>query len=97
MKTNERVTAEDHLLVVQQRHDVTNALKRAEMMRHAHEIGHSGAIPKDWEPIGVVPAIMKRLWAQEAGVRMDDAEAMEEVLMKRLLDGEFQKLQVKGR
>lgn len=94
MKLNEKVSLDDKLLHVQQTHDVRATLKRAEMMRHAHEAGQTGGIPADWVPLGVVPGIMQRIWAEEAGVRMDDSEAMDEVLNKKLMSGEFAKFRV---
>jgi hypothetical protein len=96
MKLGERISFDDKLLHIQQRHDVSATLKRAEMMRHAHEQGHHGQIPKDWVPVGVVPAVMQRVWAQEAGVRMDDPEAMQELLKKKLMNGEFGKFRITG-
>lgn len=97
MKVSEQYSAEDRMLYVAQKHDVTQVLKRAEMMRHAREAGVTGAIPADWVPVGVVPAVMQRVWANEAGVSMDDHEALEEVLTRKLLDGDFGKFRVDER
>jgi len=89
MKTDERLSFDDKLVHIQQKHDVTATLKRAEMMRHAHEAGHMGALPKGSIPLGTVPAVMLREWANEAGVRMDDPKAMHELLTKKLMDSQF--------
>ena len=94
MKLNERINLDDNTAHVMQTHDVTSTLKLAEKMRHAREAGHHGNIPKDWVPVGVVPAVMVRQWAQEAGVRMDDSDAMNELLNKKLMDGAFGKFRV---
>lgn len=91
MKLTEKYSFEDRMLHITQKHDVSAALKRAEMMRHAHEQGHQNALPPGSVPVGTVPAVMLRVWAQEAGVRMDDAPAMEELLTKKLNSGEFGK------
>lgn len=94
MKLSERINIDDTSAHILQTHDVTASLKLAEKMRHAREAGHTGSIPKDWVPVGVVPAVMARVWAQEAGVRMDDADAMNELLNKKLMDGDFGKFRV---
>jgi hypothetical protein len=94
MKTSERFDYEDHQIHITQKHDVTQTLKRAQMMRDADAAGHTGAIPADWKPIGTVPAIMLRKWCDEAGVRMDDRRAVEEVINKKLMSNEFSKFRV---
>lgn len=96
MKKSESISFDDKLIHIQQKHDVTATLKRAEMMRHAYEAGHRGNIPADWVPVGIVPGVMQRVWADEAGVRMDDVDAMTELLNKKLLDGEFRAFQIMG-
>ena len=97
MKISERTVAEDRLLHIVQKHDVSATLKRAEMMRHAQQAGVHGSITADWIPVGVVPAVMQRVWANEAGVAMDDREAMEEVFERKLMIGEFSKFRVDER
>jgi hypothetical protein len=97
MKISERTVAEDRLLHIVQKHDVSATLKRAEMMRQAQQAGVHGSIPADWIPVGVVPAVMQRVWATEAGVSMDDREAMEEVFKRKLMSGEFSKFRVDER
>lgn len=97
MKLTEQTFAEDRLLHVVQRHDVSATLKRAELMRHAQQAGVHGSIPADWIPVGVVPAVMQRVWATEAGVSMDDREAMDEVFERKLMSGEFAKFRVDER
>ena len=94
MKKFERVDAEDKMLHISQKHDVTATLKRAELMRQAREAGVNGHIPDDWKPIGTVPGVLVRAWANEAGVKMDDTEAMRELINKKLMSGEFSKLRV---
>lgn len=94
MKQSERLDAEDRFLHVSQKHDVSATLKRAEMMRHARDAGVNGHIPADWKPIATVPGVLVRAWANEAGVRMDDADAMRDVINKKLMSGEFTKLRV---
>ena len=97
MKISERTVAEDRLLHIVQKHDVSATLKRAEMMRHAQHAGVHGSIPADWIPVVVVPAVMQRVWANEAGVAMDYREAMEEVFERKLMSGEFSKFRVDER
>lgn len=79
------------MLHITQKHDVAATLKRAELMRHAHEQGVSN-VPKDWVPLGIVPGVMLRDWADRAGVRMDDTHAMYELLERKLTGNEFCKL-----
>lgn len=94
MKIAERMTLDGGRLYVEQRHNLNASLAMAERMRHAHEAGHTGTIPKDWVPLGVVPGVLVRAWADEAGVRMDDSDAMNELLNRKLLSGEFSKFRV---
>lgn len=94
MKRSERLDTEDKLLHISQKHDVTETLRRAELMRQARDAGVQGHIPADWKPIGTVPGVLVRAWANEAGVRMDDTEAMRDLINKKLMSGEFSKLRV---
>ena len=94
MKRAERLDIEDKLLHITQKHDVTATLKRAELMRQAQDAGVQGSIPADWKAIGTVPGVLVRAWANEAGVRMDDGDAMRDLINKKLMSGEFSKLRV---
>lgn len=94
MKISEKVTAENRLLYVEQKHDVAETLRMAALIRQAREANVRQAIQNDWIPLGVVPGVMARDWANEAGVRMDDHEAMQDVLKRKLLDGQFSKLRI---
>lgn len=94
MRISEKVTAEDRLVYVEQKHDVTETLRMAELMRQARDAQIQQAIPSDWVPLGVIPGVMARDWANAAGVKMHDHEAMDELLKRKLLDGEFSKFRV---
>tara|TARA_R100001369_G_scaffold30672_2_gene54520 strand:+ start:274 stop:558 length:285 start_codon:yes stop_codon:yes gene_type:complete len=77
----------DKLIHVKQ-HDYNPALEQAEMMRqngNAH-FGESVCI-------GVVDAALMHEWLKEAGVKSNDPAA-EEVIKRKMLSGEFDKLRV---
>lgn len=50
---------------------------------------------KDLWHVGRIPFILLEIWCHEAGVLMSDTHAVEEILRRKLMDGEFSKLRVK--
>jgi len=64
-------------------------LKKAEQLRQAgaENFGES-------KVVGVLPAHLFYEWLKEAGVDPSDKEAAEEVLRRKMLSGDFDKLRV---
>lgn len=89
MKISEKVTFEHDLMVVTEAHDFNPALHRARQLRDAGKqaIGEKRLI-------GSVPMKMVELWAKQAGVALNDTDAMQEVMRRNLLSNEHAALRV---
>jgi hypothetical protein len=80
-------------VVVQREYDVQPLLERQKMLQNAgaENFGES-------KYVGSVPTHLVEQWCKEAGLQPHDTEARKEVLRKKLLSGDFDKLRVwKGR
>lgn len=89
MLLSERLDVDGDKLIHTRSHDFQPALDRAADLRAAGATGFS----ESWL-IGTVPMALVTDWLTEAGVTWDDTEAVNEVLRKKMLSGEFQKLRV---
>lgn len=69
--------------------DVTPTLEAAATMR-SNGLGRLG----ESAPIGRVPMELVAQWLREAGVRWDDTEARNELIRRKLLDGDFSKFRI---
>lgn len=89
MKIGNKWGVEDDKFHYQATHDATNALHNARMLRDS-----GNRLFDDSRCLGSIPMAMAYAWAAEAGVSFDDHEAFEEVVVNKLLSGEFAKFQV---
>ena len=69
--------------------DVEPTLKSAAELRSNGATGTS-----DMRHIGRLDLNVYAMWLKEAGVSWDDTKAAEEVVMKKLMDGDFSKFRV---
>ena len=90
-KIAERIILDDseNKLIVKSTYDYTSALETASQLRSAgaENLGES-------KLIGVIPAEIIYQWAKKWGVRYDDAGAMEEVMLRELMDSDNFKFRV---
>lgn len=49
---------------------------------------------EDFRHVGRIPAVVLEGWLNDAGVSFNDHKAVEEIIHRKLLDGEFSKLRV---
>lgn len=54
----------------------------------------SAPVSDSWH-VGTIPLIVLEQWFKEAGVSWDDRAACQEVMKRKLLDGDFKKFRVK--
>ena len=89
MKIREQVTVEHDHLVIKETHDAQATLDHAAALRGSGmtSFGESRCV-------GLVPMVLWREWAKDAGVRLEDTHAMKEVIRRKLLDGSFGRLRV---
>ena len=87
-KISERWIEQDNKLIHIRQQDWTPMLERAEALRQNGnaEFGESRCV-------GVVDAALVGEWLKEAGVAWDDP-AMDDVIKRKMLSGEFDKLRV---
>ena len=88
-KISEKVSFEHDNMVIHQRHDVSQALKDAEMARAAG-IGMSG----EKRLAGFLDGAVLASWLKEAGVSWSDTEAAKEVVKRKMMSGDFSKFRV---
>ena len=88
-KISETVSFEHDHMVIHQRHDVSQAMKDAEMAKAAG-IGMDG----ENRLVGFLEGPVLASWLKEAGVSWSDTEAAEEVVKRKMMSGEFSKFRV---
>ena len=88
-KISEKVSFEGDNMVIHQRHDVSQAMKDAEMARAAG-IGMSG----EKRLVGFLEGPVLAGWLKEAGVAWSDTEAAKEVVKRKMMSGDFSKFRV---
>ena len=80
-------------IVVKRTFDYNYELERAAQLRQAGA-GQKG----DNKLVGTIPLDMMAQWCKEAGVKWDDIEARKQVVKRKIMSGDFDKLRVwKGR
>ena len=91
MKINEQVhhdTKHDKI-IVESTYDNNPALERAEQLRKA-KVGIVG----ENKLVGTIPVHIIKTWCTEAGIKWSDNEAKKEIIRKKMLSGDFDKLRV---
>jgi hypothetical protein len=92
VKIGENAFVDDGKFVFQTTHDFNPELEYARKARHAHEAGLG--LGPEYRPIATVPMALVDLWLKEAGVRWDDRAAADEVIKRKMLDGDFAKFRI---
>lgn len=88
MKIAEKHYEQDGKLVIQQTHDWSPVLNKAQSLRS------SGAgVSGESRLVGLIDMKMWVEWAKEAGIKPSDP-AMKEVVKRKMLDPDFAKLRV---
>jgi|TARA_R110000796_G_C14468028_1_gene425252 predicted TIM-barrel enzyme len=88
-KVSEKISFEHDNMVIKQRHDVSQALRDAQVARDAG-VGMSG----ENRLAGFLDGAVLASWLKEAGVAWSDTEAAKEVVKRKMMSGEFAKFRV---
>lgn len=88
MKTTERAFFEGDKLVHHRRFENDPYIERAKQLRDTH-----GGVQGENRLAGIVPMHLMVEWAKEAGLQMSDP-AFKDVVRRKMLSGEFDKLRV---
>jgi hypothetical protein len=76
-------------IIVEKIHTANPALQRAEQLR-SQKIDGLG----ESKLVGTIPIFLMKQWCDEMGINWNDTEARREVVKKKILSGEFDKLRV---
>ncbi len=91
MKLGEKLHVDEanQKIIVENIHDVNPVLDRAEKLRNAglDGVGES-------KLVGTIPLFLIQEWCKEAGVKWSDIHARQDVVKKKILSGDFDKLRV---
>ena len=91
MKIGEKVHFDEsrQKIIVENTYDVAPTLDRAQQLRSLKldGIGES-------KLVGTIPIFLIKQWCDEMGIKWGDIEARKEVVKKKILSGEFDKLRV---
>lgn len=91
MKVNEQILYDQtsDKLVVKKTHLNDPYIEKARQMREAG-VGQTG----EHRLAGIIPMHLLNEWFKEAGITWDDTQACQEVVKRKMLSGEFDKLRV---
>ena len=80
----------DDTMIIKRTHDANQMLLDAEYARQHSPNSHGS----DYKLIGEIDMAFVDLWLKEAGVKWTDTQAVKDVIKKKLMSNEFQKLRV---
>lgn len=89
MKVSERIFEQDGKLIHQRTNDYT---QEAEQVKRLKDQGLGDG--SDYKLVGRLPVPLIYEWCQEAGVSFDDVHAVQEIIKKKMLSGDFDKFRV---
>ena len=91
MKIKEQVhhDIKNDKIIVQSTYDSNPTLERAEQLRKA-KVGITGHN----KLVGTIPIHIVKMWCDEAGIKWGDTQAKKDIIRKKMLSGEFDKLRV---
>lgn len=84
--------ADDDNLILHRQENLAPALERIQRTKDMR--AESNTFAEDMRPIGSVPTIVVEDWIKEAGLRMDDREAVGDLIKRKLMSGEFAKFRI---
>ena len=76
-------------IIVESTYDNNPALERVEQLNKA-KVGLTG----ENRLVGSIPIHIIKMWCTEAGIKWSDIEARKEVVKRKILSGDFDKLRV---
>lgn len=86
----EKVTFQDDQMIIKRTFDASGMLLDAEYARQTSP----NAVGSDWKALGNIEPALVTNWLREAGVSWSDSHAVQEVIKRKLMDGEFARLRV---
>ena len=91
MKIKEQVhfDKKENKIIVAKTYDNQDVLDRAENLRKA-----GAGVTGENRYVGSVPIHILQEWCKEAGIKWSDVNARKEIVRKKLLSGDFDKLRV---
>lgn len=91
MKIKEQVHHDNKTgkIIVESTYDNNPALERVEQLNNA-KVGLTG----ENRLVGSIPIHIIKMWCTEAGIKWSDIEARKQVVKRKILSGEFDKLRV---
>lgn len=95
MKLAENWKLEGDQIIHQRTFDAETPMKAARLLRDREDaLGKSAALIPESETIGVLPGWLWSQWLKEAGVSPTDHEACRQVIERKLMDSDNNKLRV---
>ena len=88
-KISEQVFVDGTKLIVKETHDLAPVLESAAELRSHGHLGFS-----ENRHVARVPMALLAQWARDAGIKWDDQPAMQDMLARKLMSGEFSKFRV---
>lgn len=85
----DRVFEQDGKLILHKRTDPTPALEAVKAAKQAPVVPMSDSVH-----VGRIDKHVLEAWIKEAGVKFNDRAAVQEVIKRKLLDGDFAKFRV---
>lgn len=90
MKLGEEfIDGDDSTFHIKRTFDIEPTLERAKILRN-NDMGKFG----ESRAIGTIPGWLVHEWMNEAGVAHNDQNARDEIIRKKMLSGEFDKLRI---
>ena len=91
MKIKEQVhhDKKNDKIIVESTYDNNPALERVEQLNNA-KVGLTG----ENRLVGSIPIHIIKMWCTEAGIKWSDIEARKQVVKRKILSGDFDKLRV---
>lgn len=91
MKLGEQIYQDGDRVIHRRRFANDPYIERAEALRREH-----GGVQGENRLAGIIPMHLLAQWVKDAGLKFDDTEAVRDLVRRKMLSGEFDKLRVWG-
>jgi hypothetical protein len=84
----EKVTFDGDQMIIKRTFDASGMIQDAEYARQTSP----NVVGSDWKSLGTIEPALLTNWLREAGVDWSDTHAVQEIIKRKLMDGEFAQL-----
>ena len=91
IKEDFKYDEQDDKILIKKTHDLNPYIKDMEAVRSAGTMSTKSGDTSDYRHVGRIPMVLVTEWCRESGVELTDRAAVQDVIRKKILSGDFDK------